>query len=474
MSELRAQVVVIGGGPSGYSAAFRCADLGLSTILVERDESLGGVCLNVGCIPSKTYLHFSKTVNDIKSLSHLGLGLTLPSDLHKKLVLHKDKTVNKLRSGINGLSNYRNIKVVRGTAEFKSSQTIQVSSELQHSSIEFENAIIATGSKPIELPNIPYDDSRVWNSSDALELSEIPEKLLVIGGGIIGLEMASVYSTLGSKVDIVEMSEELLPLVDNDITKAYKRCIRKKFDLILGASVTSIVAKPDALYASIDRKKVQNELRKYDAVLVAIGRRPNSHLLSLDNARVEVNDTGTIAVNSQFMTSQRNIFAVGDVVGQPMLAHKGICEGRYVAELIAGKSKASYLTERVPSIAYTDPELAWVGETEKSAKRKHIDFEAVTVPWLALGRAVASDSSNGLTKLIFDRKSDKLIGGAVVGANGGELLGEICLAIQVGCKARDIAETIHAHPTLHESIALAAEKYEGTVTDLPNDKRIGK
>lgn len=335
--------------------------------------------------------------------------------------------------------------------------------------VNFDNAIIAAGSRPIQLPFIPHEDPRIWDSTDALELKEIPGKMLVMGGGIIGLEMGTVYSSLGSEIDVVEMFDQVIPAADKDVVKVFTKQIKKKFNLMLETKVTAVEAKEDGIYVSMEGKAAPAEPVRYDAVLVAIGRTPNGKLIDADKAGVKIDERGFINVDKQLRTNVANIFAVGDIVGQPMLAHKGVHEGHVAAEVIAGM-KHFFDPKVIPSIAYTDPEVAWVGLTEKEAKEQGIAYETATFPWAASGRAIASDASEGMTKLIFDKETHRVIGGAIVGVNGGELLGEIGLAIEMGCDAEDLALTIHAHPTLHESVGLAAEIYEGSITDLPNPK----
>ncbi len=339
--------------------------------------------------------------------------------------------------------------------------------------VNFDNAIVAAGSRPIKLPFIPHEDPRIWDSTDALELKEVPGKLLIMGGGIIGLEMGTVYHSLGSKVEVVEMFDQVIPAADKDIVKVYTKRIKDKFKLMLETKVTAVEAKEDGIYVSMEGKKAPAEAERYDAVLVAIGRVPNGKLIDGEKAGLEIDERGFINVDKQMRTNVPHIFAIGDIVGQPMLAHKGVHEGHVAAEVISGK-KHYFDPKVIPSIAYTEPEVAWVGKTEKEAKAEGIKYEVATFPWAASGRAIASDCSDGMTKLIFDKETHRVIGGAIVGTNGGELLGEIGLAIEMGCDAEDIALTIHAHPTLHESVGLAAEVFEGSITDLPNKKAVKK
>ncbi len=472
--EIKAQVVVLGAGPAGYSAAFRCADLGLETVIIERYNTLGGVCLNVGCIPSKALLHISKVIDEAKAISEHGITFGKPKINLKKVRLWKENVIAQLTGGLGGMAKMRKVNVINGFGKLTSSNSIIVENDKgEKTSVHFDNLIIAAGSRPIELPFIPHSDPRIWNSTDALELKEIPQKMLVMGGGIIGLEMGTVYHSLGTEIDVVEMFDQLIPAADKDIVKIFTKAVSKKFNLMLETKVTAVEAKPDGIYVSMEGKNAPAQAVRYDAVLVAIGRLPNGLSLDAEKAGLQVDERGFIGVDKQMRTNVPHIYAIGDVVGQPMLAHKGVHEGHVAAEVISGK-KHYFDPKVIPSIAYTEPEVAWVGLTEKEAKAKGINYEVATFPWAASGRAIASDCSNGMTKLIFDKDSHRVIGGAIVGTNGGELLGEIGLAIEMGCDAEDIALTIHAHPTLHESVGLAAEIFEGTITDLPNAKAIKK
>ncbi|EFP95959.1 dihydrolipoyl dehydrogenase [Vibrio caribbeanicus] len=467
--EIKAQVVVLGSGPAGYSAAFRCADLGLETVIVERYTTLGGVCLNVGCIPSKALLHVSKVIEEAKALSAHGIEFGTPKMDLDKVRSWKEKVVSQLTGGLGGMSKMRKVTVVNGYGKFTSPNSMEVEGDDGKTVVNFDNAIVAAGSRPIQLPFIPHEDPRIWDSTDALELKEVPGKLLIMGGGIIGLEMGTVYHSLGSQIDVVEMFDQVIPAADKDIVKVFTKHIKNKFNLMLETKVTAVEAKDDGIYVSMEGKKAPAEPERYDAVLVAIGRVPNGLNLDAAKAGLEVDERGFINVDKQMRTNVPHIFAVGDIVGQPMLAHKGVHEAHVAAEVIAGK-KHYFDPKVIPSIAYTEPEVAWVGKTEKEAKAEGINYETATFPWAASGRAIASDCSDGLTKLIFDKDTHRIIGGAIVGTNGGELLGEIGLAIEMGCDAEDVALTIHAHPTLHESVGLAAEVFEGTITDLPNPK----
>ncbi|WBA09039.1 dihydrolipoyl dehydrogenase [Salinivibrio kushneri] len=466
--EIKAQVVVLGAGPAGYSAAFRCADLGLETVLVERYNNLGGVCLNVGCIPSKALLHVAKVIEEAKAMAEHGVVFGEPQTDIDKIRSWKDKVIGQLTGGLGGMAKQRKVTVVNGTGRFTGANTLLVEGE-ENTTINFDNAIIAAGSRPIELPFIPHDDPRIWDSTDALELKEVPEKMLLMGGGIIGLEMGTVYHALGSQVDVVEMCDQVIPAADKDVIKVFTKRISKKMNLMLETKVTAVEAKEDGIYVTMEGKKAPAEPVRYDAVLVAIGRSPNGKLLDAGQAGVEVDDRGFINVDKQMRTNVPHIYAIGDIVGQPMLAHKGVHEGHVAAEVISGK-KHYFDPKVIPSIAYTEPEVAWVGKTEKECKEEGINYEVATFPWAASGRAIASDCSDGMTKMIFDKDTHRVIGGAVVGTNGGELLGEIGLAIEMGCDAEDVALTVHAHPTLHESVGLAAEVFEGSITDMPNPK----
>ncbi|PSJ46623.1 dihydrolipoyl dehydrogenase [Zobellella endophytica] len=467
--EVKAQVVVLGAGPAGYSAAFRAADLGLETVIVERYSTLGGVCLNVGCIPSKALLHIAKVIEESKMMASHGVTFGEPQIDLDKIRAHKEKVIGQLTQGLGGMAKMRKVKVVNGFAKFTGANTLVVEGEGGNTTVTFDNAIIAAGSRPIKLPFIPHEDPRIWDSTDALELKEVPEKLLVMGGGIIGLEMGTVYHALGSKIDVVEMFDQLIPAADKDLIKIFTKQVKDKFNLMLETKVTKVEAKDDGIHVTMEDKKGESKTIAYDAVLVAIGRTPNGKSLDAEKAGVKVDERGFINVDKQLRTNVPHIYAIGDIVGQPMLAHKGVHEGHVAAEVIAGM-KHYFDPKVIPSIAYTEPEVAWVGVTEKEAKEKGLNYEVASFPWAASGRAIASDSSYGMTKMIFDKDTHRVLGGATVGTNAGELLGEICLAIEMGADAEDIALTIHAHPTLHESVGMAAEMFEGSITDLPNPK----
>ena len=468
MSEIKTQLVVLGAGPGGYSAAFRAADLGIDTVIVDVRETLGGVCLNVGCIPSKALLHVAKVIQEAKHLSSHGVTFGEPTFDLDKIRGWKDSVVSQLTKGLAGMSKMRKVKHVQGYGKFTGPNTLEVEGNDGKTTITFDNAIIAAGSEPVNLPFIP-DDERVIDSTGALEMRDIPEKMLVLGGGIIGLEMGTVYHALGSKIDVVEFLDQLMPAADKDIVKMYMKTIKNKFNTMLETKVTGVEAKDDGLYVTFEGKQAPSEPVRYDRVLVAVGRKPNGSLVAAEKAGVTVTDRGFIDVDKQMRTNVDNIFAIGDLVGQPMLAHKAVHEGHVAAEVIAGK-KHYFDPKCIPSVAYTEPEVAWVGLTEKEAKEQGINYEAATFPWAASGRAIASAATDGMTKMIFEKDSGRVIGGAIIGTIAGEMLGEIGLAIEMGADAEDVALTIHAHPTLNESIGLAAEIFEGSITDMPNPK----
>jgi dihydrolipoamide dehydrogenase len=468
MSEIKTQLVVLGAGPGGYSAAFRAADLGIDTIIIDARETLGGVCLNVGCIPSKALLHVAKVMQEAKHLSAHGVTFGEPTIDLDKIRSWKDSVVEQLTKGLTGMSKMRKVKHVQGYGKFTGPNTIEVEGKDGKTTITFENAIIAAGSEPVSLPFVPKDE-RVIDSTGALEMRDIPGKMLVLGGGIIGLEMGTVYHALGSKIDVVEFLDQLMPAADKDIVKMYMKTIKNKFNTMLETKVTGIEAKDDGLYVTFEGKQAPAEPVRYDRVLVAVGRKPNGSLVAAEKAGVTVTDRGFIDVDKQMRTNVSNIFAIGDLVGQPMLAHKASHEGHVAAEVVAGK-KHYFDPKCIPSVAYTEPEVAWVGVTEKEAIEQGLNYEVATFPWAASGRAIACAATDGLTKMIFEKDTGRVIGGAIVGTNAGEMLGEIGLAIEMGADAEDIALTIHAHPTLNESIGLAAELFEGSITDMPNPK----
>ncbi|WP_343192327.1 dihydrolipoyl dehydrogenase [Buchnera aphidicola (Formosaphis micheliae)] len=465
------QVVIIGAGPAGYSAAFRCADLGLQTTLIEaHSNKLGGVCLNVGCIPSKSLLHIAKVIMDARKLSSSGIEFNQPVINIKKICKWKDNIVNDLNFGLMNLVKQRNIKVFFGKAKFLSTTSILIESNKENIVISFDHVIIATGSYARELSDVvTCYDHRIWNSSSALELREIPKKLLVVGGGIIGLEMATIYSALGSKVDVIESGVKLLPMIDQDIIDIFMKSISGRFEIILNSCVSKVVPHKTGISVNIENNHKPYKIVDYDVVLIAIGRQANFDDLNIDKIGIKINQFGCIQVNQQLRTNIPNVYAIGDVVGSPMLAHKGIHEGHIAAEVISGKNHF-FSPKVIPCVAYTDPEIAWVGITEMEAKKNNLNYKIAKFPWSASGRALTSHSTIGLTKLIFSLDSNRIIGGEIVGSNASELLSEISLAIEMGCDAEDISLTIHAHPTLNESIGLAAEIFTGTITDLINTK----
>jgi len=474
MSDIKTQVVVLGAGPGGYSAAFRAADLGLDVVLVESRATLGGVCLNVGCIPSKALLHVAKVIDDAASMASHGVTFGKPDIDLDKIRDWKDSVIAQLTGGLSGMAKARKVTNVAGYGKFTSDKTIAVEgSDGKVTTITFDNAIIAAGSSVVNLPFIPTDDPRVIDSTGALALEDVPAEMLVLGGGIIGLEMGTVYSSLGSNVSVVEFADQLVPAADKDIARIYNNYVKKRFNIMLSTKVVAVEAKDDGLYVTFEGKKAPAEPVRYDKILVAVGRKPNGNLVDAEKAGVNVDDRGFINVTNELRTNVSNIFAIGDVVGQPMLAHKAVHEAHVAAEVIAGK-KHTFEPRCIPSIAYTDPEMAWVGVTEREAKEQGLNIEVANFPWAASGRAIASARTEGKTKLIFEKESGRVLGGAIVGINAGEMLGEVCLAVEMGADAEDVALTIHAHPTLNESIGLAAEIFEGSITDLPNAKAVKK
>ncbi len=461
---MKTEVLVIGGGPGGYTAAFRAADLGKQVILVERYPVLGGVCLNVGCIPSKALLHVAHTLNEAKEVSHAGISFAAPTIDLAKLRAHKSKISHGLSSGLAGLAKQRGVTVVQGMAEFVSAHQVQVSHTGQVEQIEFAQAIIAVGSQAVKIPSFPNQDPRLMDSTGALALESIPEKLLIIGGGIIGLEMATVYHALGSKISIVEMQDQIIPGCDKDLVRPLMQKIKGQYEkILLSTAVEKIESMPEGLKVSFSGDKNPPEV--FDKVLVAIGRRPNGHLIAADKAGVNVDERGFIAVDKQMRTNVPHIYAIGDVVGNPMLAHKAVHEGKIAAEVIAGKpSQWQALT--IPSVAYTDPEIAWMGLTENAAKQQGLEYEKGSFPWAASGRSLSMGRKEGITKLLTDKDSGRILGAGITGANAGELIAEAVLALEMGAYVEDIALTIHAHPTLAETLGFAAEMIEGSITDL--------
>ena len=460
---VKTQVVVLGSGPGGYSAAFRAADLGLDVTMVEQYSTLGGVCLNVGCIPSKALLHVAEVINESKHADHLGVSFGAINYDLDKVRRYKDSVVDKLVGGVTGMAKSRKVQVVYGYGSFTDDHHLHVVNGDSQTAIEFEHAIIAAGSSSVKLPFIP-EDPRIFDSTGALELASVPARLLVIGGGIIGLEMATVYQALGTKVTVVEFADQLIPAADKDLVTVFSRHNKDNFELLLSTKVEAVTAKPDAISVKFSNS---TEERAFDAVLVAVGRTPNGKKIAAEKAGVAVDERGFITVNKYLQTNVPHIFAIGDIVGQPMLAHKASHEGHAAAEVIAGH-KHEFAPLAIPSIAYTNPEIAWVGLTEKEAQQKGINYKTAVYPWTASGRALSADRSEGKTKLIYDPVTDRLLGAGIVGIHAGELLGELTLALEFNASVEDIALTIHAHPTLHETVGLAAELAGGTITDLPN------
>lgn len=464
MSEYDYDVVVLGAGPGGYTAAFRAADLGQKVALIERYPELGGVCLNVGCIPSKALLHTAAVIEEAASMEKHGVTFGDPRIEIDKLRAFKDGVVSKLTGGLAGMARQRKVEVIRGSGAFSGAHELTVEQEDGKKKVTFANIIIAVGSQSLELGGMPWGDPRLIDSTGALELEEIPDNLLVVGGGIIGLEMACVYQALGSKVTVVELTPNLMPGTDADLVKPLQRRISKKYQAIhLETRVSSIDIADDGLVAHFEGKHGGHEM--FDRVLVAVGRTPNGAKISADSAGVKVTDRGFIPVDKQMRTNIPHIFAIGDVVGQPMLAHKASHEGKVAAEVCAGE-KSAFDARVVPSVAYTDPEIAWVGVTEAEAKEAGVDYGVGKFPLAASGRAIGIDRTEGFSKLLFESASKRIIGAGITGPNAGDLIAECALAIEMGAEAGDIALTIHPHPTLSESIAMAAEVFEGTVTDI--------
>ena len=470
-ADIQCEVLVLGSGPGGYTAAFRAADLGKKVVMVERYSNIGGVCLNVGCIPSKALLHMSVVLNETKEMGAHGITFAEPQIDIDKIRAFKDGVINKLTGGLSGLAKARKVEVVTGYGKFTSGNTVSVEADDGSiKTIAFEKAIIAAGSRVIKLPFIPHDDPRVMDSTGALALEEIPERLLVIGGGIIGLEMAQVYDSLGSKITVVELGDTIIPGADKDISKPLLKSIKKKYENIyLKSKVTNVEAKEEGLLVTFEGKNCP-ETDMFDRVLVAVGRAANGKLIDAEKAGVAVNDWGFIEVNERQETNVDNIYAIGDIVGQPMLAHKAVHEGKVAAEVINGMPSA-FTPMSIPSVAYTDPEVAWAGKTEEELKAEGIEYEKGAFPWAASGRSLSLGRDEGLTKAMFCAKTHRLLGCGMVGPNAGELIAEAMLAIEMGADMQDIGLTIHPHPTLSETLCFAAEMAEGTITDLMPPKK---
>ncbi|MDZ4729420.1 MAG: dihydrolipoyl dehydrogenase, partial [Xanthomonadales bacterium] len=463
--EYQYDVLVLGSGPGGYTAAFRAADLGLKVALVERYPTLGGVCLNVGCIPSKALLHIAQIIDEAAAMKAHGVSFGEPEIDLEKLRGFKNQVVKKLTDGLAGMAGKRGVDVVQGIGEFTGPNEMLVQSGEEIKQLSFTQAIIAAGSQSFELPGLPWGDPRLMDSTAALDLEDIPARLLVIGGGIIGLEMACVYAALGSKVTVVELTEQLIPGADPDLVKPLQKRINKLYEnIFLGTKVTRVDVDDHALIAHFEGPKAPTA-DSFDRVLVAVGRVPNGKKIGAEAAGVEVSELGYISADRQMRTNVPHIFAIGDIVGQPMLAHKATHEGKVAAEVCAGH-KSFFDARVIPSVAYTDPEVAWVGFTEQQAKSDGLDFAVAKFPWAASGRALGNDRTEGFTKLLFDKGTKRIIGAGIVGPHAGDLISECALAIEMDCEAGDIGLTIHPHPTLSESIAMAAEIFDGTITDL--------
>lgn len=465
-SDLHAEVVVLGSGPGGYTAAFRAADLGKKVILIEKYDNIGGVCLNVGCIPSKALLHCAQIINEAAEMADHGIEFSKPKIDISKLAGFKNRVIKQLTGGLAGLAKQRKVQIITGYGKFTSTHTIEVSDkDGSKTTVSFDNAIIAAGSSVFKIPGLPYEDERLMDSTGALALAEIPKRLLVIGGGIIGLEMATVYDALGSKVSVVELSPGLIPGCDPDLVRPLVKRLKKRYENIwLNSRVTAIEPLKKGLKVSFEGKSVP-ETDTFDRVLLAVGRSPNGLLIDADRAGVTVDERGFIAVDKQQRTNVNHIFAIGDIVGQPMLAHKATHEAKVAAEVIAGM-KSFFDARTIPSVAYTDPEIAWMGITEEQAKADGIEYTKGVFPWGASGRSLSIGRNEGLTKVLFDKDTHQIIGAGMVGTNAGELIAEAVLALEMGADIEDIALTVHPHPTLSETFNFAAEVAEGTITDL--------
>ncbi|MGY0504847.1 dihydrolipoyl dehydrogenase [Luteimonas sp. e5] len=465
-ADIECALVVIGAGPGGYTAAFRAADLGVDTVLVERHATLGGVCLNVGCIPSKALLHAAEVIDAASHAGDFGVEFAKPKIDLDKLRGYKDKVVGQLTRGLAGMAKQRKVRVEQGRARFTSAHELLIEGEDGGTrTLRFEHCIIAAGSQAVKLPGFPWDDPRVMDSTDALTLQDVPKKLLVVGGGIIGLEMATVYRGLGSEVTVVELAPQLIPGADADLVKPLAARLKAQgIKVHLKTRVAEAKAQKNGIACRFEGEDLP-EAKIYDRVLVAVGRSANGGTLDADKAGVQVGERGLISVDAQMRSNVAHIFAIGDLVGQPMLAHKATHEGKLAAEVIAG-AKKEWVARVIPSVAYTDPEIAWVGVSENEAREKGLDIGVGKFPWAASGRAIGLGRTEGFTKLVFDAESGRVIGGGIVGPHAGELISEVALAIEMGCEAGDIGHTIHPHPTLAESVAMAAEVFDGTVTDL--------
>ena len=474
-ASFHADVLVLGSGPGGYTAAFRAADLGKKVVLVERYPRIGGVCLNVGCIPSKALLHAAKVITDAEEGSHLGLSFGKPKIDLEGLRKFKDGVVTKLTGGLGALAKARKVTVVEGRGQFASPHLLAVETKDGIKTVSFDHCIIAAGSQSARIPGFPYDDKRLMDSTGALELTEVPKRLLIIGGGIIGLEMATVYDALGSKVTVVEFLDRLIAAADPDIVRPLSRRIEKRYEkIMLKTKVSKLEALPEGMRATFESADAQTPAPApeiYDRVLLAVGRRPNGKNIAADKAGVNVNERGFIPVDNQMRTNVPHIFAIGDIVGDPMLAHKATHEAKLAAEVIAGMSHHVWEARTIPSVAYTDPEVAWMGLTETEAKAKGVEYDKAVFNWGASGRALGMGREEGLTKVLFSKETKQVLGAGIVGINAGELIAETVLALEMGADAEDLSLTIHAHPTLSETVFFAAEIDDGTITDLLPAKR---
>lgn len=469
--DVHAEVVVLGSGPGGYTAAFRAADLGKRVVLIEKNPTLGGVCLNVGCIPSKALLHVAKVITDAEDMGAHGISFAKPKIDLDELRSFKDSVVGQLTGGLTGLAKARKVTTVKGAGTFTGPNMIEVIEDGKVTMVSFDQCIIAAGSEPVHLPFLPHYDERVIDSTGALELKDVPKRMLVLGGGIIGLEMACVYDALGSKVTIVELMDQIIPGADKDIVKPLHNRIKGRYEnILLKTKVTAMEAQKKGLKVTFEDSNGEVTTDTFDKVLVAVGRTPNGKKIDADKAGVAVDECGFIAVDSQQRTGVPHIFAIGDLVGQPMLAHKAVHEGKVAAEVCAGH-KRHFDAKLIPSVAYTDPEVAWCGVTETEAKAKGIPYEKGVFPWAASGKALSNGRSEGMTKLLFNPEDQRVIGGCIVGVHAGDLIAEVGLAIEMGADAVDLGHTIHAHPTLSETVNFAAEMFEGTITDLMPPKK---
>lgn len=464
---INVDVAVLGGGPGGYTAAFRAADLGLSVCLIERRSTLGGVCVNVGCIPSKTLLHGAAILEEAKESATMGICFTQPNVDLEKLRDHKGSIIRNMTNGLDSLCKARKIIRVSGRGFFQDSNTLRIE-DADGQLVTFKHAIIATGSRPISLPIAP-DDHRIWNSTDALALNSVPKKLLIVGGGIIGLEMAQVYSSLGSEITLVEALDQIIPSADKDVVQPLLRKLKKQYRIFTKTCVTEITSLKEGIQVAMEGTKVP-EREVYDAVLIAVGRKPNTIEIGLEELGIDVDEHGLILVNEQMQTQIPHIYAIGDVVSGPMLAHKASHEAKIVAEAVCGH-QGSLAQAVIPSVAYTSPEVAWVGLTEKEAKENGSDYSIGKVPWIVSGRAQSAGAENGMTKLLFDKVSGKILGAGICGANAGELIHEVVVAIKMEATAKDLANTVHAHPTLAETVVFGAELVEGSITDMLQQRR---